>query len=249
MPALVSLARRPEAAVRLYCLPPGGSGPEFYQAWAALLPDAVELYTVALPGRGSRRDEPSSTDPRALVAALASLVDDAADPRPFALFGHSLGALLAHETARRLRRTGRREPVLVALSALPAPHRGDLGRLLATLLTSGLDAFTDMVGPVPAELLEDPVTVTRLCTPFLADLVLALHHRHHDEPPLEVSLALYGGTADPLVPPDCLERWNDLFTTPATPCLFPGRHTYPQDPDQAPALVRQLAKDLQTAAR
>lgn len=247
MPALVSLARRPEAAVRLYCLPPGGSGPEFYQPWAELLPAAIEPYTVALPGRGNRRDEPSATDPSALAAALAALTGDDADPRPFALFGHSLGALLAHETARRLRRTGRREPVLVALSALPAPHRGDLDRLLATLLMSGLDAFTDMVGPVPAELLEDPVTVTRLCTPFLADLVLALHHRHYDEPPLDVSLALYGGAADPLVPPELLECWNDLFTAPATPCLFAGRHTYPQD--QAPALVRQLAKDLQTAAR
>ncbi|MFE0250333.1 thioesterase II family protein [Streptomyces sp. NPDC059010] len=247
MPALVSLAHRPDAVVRLYCLPPGGSGPEFYQPWADLLPDTVEPYAVALPGRGTRRDEPSPTDPSALTGALASLTGDAADPRPFALFGHSLGALLVYETARRLRRTGRREPVLVALSALPAPHQGDLDRLLAALLTSGLDAFTDMVGPVPAELLEDPVAMTRLCTPFLADLVLALHHRHLDEPPLETSLALYGGAADPLVAPECLESWNDLFTTPATPCLFAGRHTYPQD--QAPALVRQLAKDLQTAIR
>ncbi|WP_175647369.1 thioesterase II family protein [Streptomyces cyaneochromogenes] len=247
MPAPVLLDRRPEAAVRLYCLPPGGSGPEFYQLWADLLPPAVEPYTVALPGRGDRREEPSVTDLSALVAALASLTGDDADPRPFALFGHSLGALLAYETARRLGRTGRREPVLVALSALPAPHQGDLDKLLATLLMSGIDAFTDIVGPVPAELLEDPVTVTRLCTPFLADLVLALHHRHQDEPPLEMSLALYGGAADPLVPPELLERWNDLFTTPATPCLFAGRHTYPQD--QAPDLARQLAKDLQTAAR
>ncbi|WP_330301872.1 MULTISPECIES: alpha/beta fold hydrolase [unclassified Streptomyces] len=247
MPALVPLTHRPQATARMYCLPPGGSGPEYYQPWADLLPTAVEAYAVALPGRGNRRDEPSPTDPGALAAALASLTDDATDPRPFALFGHSFGALLAYETARRLRRTGRREPVLVAFSAFPAPHQGELDRLLATLLTSGLNAFTDMVGPVPAEILEDSVAVTSLCTPFLADLVLALHHRHHDEPPLQVPLALYGGDADPLVPPDCLERWNDLFTTPATPYLFAGRHTYPQD--QTPALVRRLAKDLQMAAR
>ncbi|MBL1086493.1 thioesterase [Streptomyces actinomycinicus] len=247
MPTLVRLAHRPKAAVRLYCLPPGGSGPEFYQRWADLLPATVEPYAFALPGRGNRRDEPSPTDPSALSAALASLTDDATDSRPFALFGHSFGALLAHETARRLRRTTRREPALVALSALPPPHQREFERLLATLVTSGLDAFTDLVGPLPAELLEDPVTVTRLCTPHLADLVLALHHRHHDEPPLQVSLALYGGETDPLVPPGCLEGWNDLFTTPTTPHLFAGRHTYPLH--QAPALVRQLTKDLQRAIR
>jgi surfactin synthase thioesterase subunit len=91
------------------------------------------------------------------------------------------------------------------------------------------------------------VTVKRLCTPYLADLLLALHHRHHDEPPLEASLALYGGQADPLVPPDCLESWNDLFTSPAAPHLFAGPHAYPLE--QAPALVRQLAKDLYEAIR
>ncbi|MFH8624499.1 thioesterase II family protein [Streptomyces vietnamensis] len=247
MPALVPLAHRPRASVRLYCLPPGGSGPEFYQPWAALLPTAVEPYAVSLPGRGSRVDEPSSTDLSALVAALASLIDDATDPRPFALFGHSFGALLAYATAHRLRRTGRREPALVALSAFPAPHQGDLDRLLATLLASGLDAFTESVGPLPAELLQAPSAMTRLCAPFLADLLLALHYRHHDEPPLQVPLALYGGDTDPLIPPERLEPWNDLFTTPVSPCLFAGRHTYPLY--QAPALVQQLAKDLQAATR
>ncbi|WP_230885398.1 thioesterase II family protein [Streptomyces spinoverrucosus] len=247
MPALLRLTHRPAAALRLHCLPPGGSGPEFYQPWADLLPPTVELYAFALPGHGNRRDELSLTDPSALTAALTSLTHDITDARPFALFGHSFGALLAYETARRLRRTAQREPALVALSAFPAPHQGDLDRLLAVLLASGLDAFTDLVGPLPAELLEDPVTVTRLCTPYLADLVLALQYRHHDEPPLQSSLALYGGDADALVPPDCLESWNDLFTTPTTPHLFAGRHTYPLY--QTSALVQQLAKDLQRAIR
>ncbi|MET9550990.1 alpha/beta fold hydrolase [Streptomyces sp. NPDC006627] len=246
MPALVSLAHRPEASVRLYCLPPGGAGPDYYRPWADLLPTTIEPYAIALPGRGSRHDEPSLTDPNALAGALARLTDDG-DPRPFALFGHSLGALLAYETARRLRRTGGREPALVALSGLPAPHHSALERLLATLLTSGLDAFTDVLGPVPRRLLQDPTAVTRLCAPFLADLVLALHYRHYDEPPLEACLALYGGTTDPLVPPECMESWNDLFVAPAAPHLFAGPHTYPQE--QTPALVRQLVKDLQSAVR
>ncbi len=246
MPALVRLAHRPGAVSRLYLLPPGGTGPEYYRPWADLLPTTIEPYAISLPGRGSRFDEPSLTDPSALAAALARLTDDG-DPRPFALFGHSLGALLAYETARRLRRTGGREPALVALSALPAPHHGALDRLLATLLTSGLDAFTDVVGPVPSQLLHDPVAVTRLCAPLLADLVLVLHHRHYDEPPLEASLALYGGETDPLVPSECLESWNDLFTTPAVLHLFAGPHTYAQE--QTPTLVRQLVKDLQSTVR
>lgn len=60
-------------------------------------------------------------------------------------------------------------------------------------------------------------------------------------------LALYGGDTDPLVSPERLEAWNDLFTTPTTPHLFTGPHTYPQEPTQA--LVQQLAKDLHSAAR
>ncbi|MGW2598849.1 alpha/beta fold hydrolase [Streptomyces klenkii] len=121
-PEIITVTQRPGAEARLICLPPAGTGPEFYAPWPALLPDTIECSAIQLPGRGARADEPSHTAPHHLASLLAEAVDSQDDSRPFALFGHSLGALLAFETARCLRRTRRRRPLLVGLSSFsPLP--------------------------------------------------------------------------------------------------------------------------------
>ncbi|MGW7575587.1 thioesterase domain-containing protein [Streptomyces sp. NPDC054765] len=80
-------AARPQAALRLYRVPPAGSGPDCALRWASLLPSWVEPCSVPLPGRGARSGEPSLTDPACLSARLAAVLDNWAGPRPFAVFG------------------------------------------------------------------------------------------------------------------------------------------------------------------
>lgn len=245
--ALTPLAHRPQAALRLLCLPPAGLGPEFYRPWAPLLPPTVELCAIQLPGRGHLADQPSLTDPRQLAAALADLIHAQDDGRPFALFGHSVGALLAYAATCRLRRTQRRLPVLLAVSAMLAPHARDAGYALGLRLTTGGGGLTDLVGPIPETVLHDPRQLAAAYIPLLADVLLALQYRHRDEPPLDVELALYGGESDPIIPRDELAAWNDLVATPTVVRTFPGGHMYPVD--QAAALVDQLGKDLRAAVR
>lgn len=245
--ALAVLAHRPQAALRLYCLPPAGLGPEFYLPWPPLLPPTVELCAVQLPGRGHLADQPSLTDPRQLAAALADLIHTQDDARPFALFGHSIGALLAFATTCRLRRTQRRLPVLLALSAMSAPHAGDFGYALGLRLAAGGGGLADLIGPIPETVLRDPRQLAAAYVPLLADVLLLLHYRHHHEAPLEVDLALYGGESDPVHSSDQLTAWNDLVTTPTVPRIFPGGHMYPIN--QAAALIDQLGKDLHAATR
>ncbi|MET9319451.1 thioesterase domain-containing protein [Streptomyces sp. NPDC003038] len=252
LPPLSSLERvvlraRPDADLRLYCLPPAGAGPEFFHSWQRLLPPSVEPCSVSLPGRGPRSGEPSVTDSVQFAARLAHILDDPGDPRPYAVFGHSCGALLAFEAVRRLRGSSGRMPFLLALSSMAAPHLGTYATALPCRLIAGLDGLTDLVGPVPEQLLENHQLLAAACTPVLADLLLLLQHHHRDEPPLDVPLALYGGQDDPVTDPDALTAWNDLVTRPATPHYFPGGHMYPTA--QAPALVGRLLDDLSAAIR
>ncbi|MBL1065956.1 thioesterase II family protein [Streptomyces sp. 7-21] len=238
---LVTLRSRPAARVRLCCLPPAGTGPAFYAGWPASLPPDVEPVSVQLPGRGPLADLPSVTAPMELVRRLAELLggEEENDGRPLALFGHSLGALLAYETARALRRTRRRPPVLLAVSAFPAPHLDTYTSVFSDRLLAGPEGLADLLGQVPPS----PAAVV----PFLADALLALQYRHHDEPPLDVPLALYGGASDPLAPGPRLAAWNDLVTAPVEPVLFPGGHMYLR---QAPGgLLRRLGDEVLAAAR
>ncbi|MEV7995494.1 thioesterase domain-containing protein [Streptomyces sp. NPDC086077] len=245
-PERIVLGERPEAAVRLYGLPPAGAGADFYHPWLAHLPEWVELCSVRLPGRGPRADQPSLTDPADLAARLAGVVDDPADERPFAVFGHSVGALMAFETMRRLRRDGGRLPVWAGLSALQGPQDGAYAKGLLPLLTNGTEGLATLIGgPVPRWMLGDAPLMAALGTPLLADCLLLLHHRHRAEPPLDVPLGLYGGTQDPTTDAEQLRTWNSLFAAPAEPRLFRGAHMYTNE--QTEALAKQVVADIARA--
>lgn len=93
----------------------------FYQSWTRYLPDTVELCSVELPGRGTRAGRPSCTDMGVVVSGIAEAVSDQSDSRSMVLFGHSVGALLAYEVTRALRREGQRLPKMLALSGIAKP--------------------------------------------------------------------------------------------------------------------------------
>ena len=86
---------RPAAALRLFCFPFAGVGASSFRGWTDLLPDEIEVAAVQLPGRESRLREPCVTKLTDAVAGVMSGFEGLLD-RPFALFGHSLGARRSH---------------------------------------------------------------------------------------------------------------------------------------------------------
>jgi len=112
---------RNDAKLRLFCFPYAGGGPSVYHRWPEALPDWVEVLAVNLPGRGLRVDEENLSSiaeaARALVPAILPLLD-----RPFALFGHCMGAILMYEVAQRLEQDHGRTAAHVFASGCMAPH-------------------------------------------------------------------------------------------------------------------------------
>jgi len=115
---------RPGAKVRLFAFPYSGASASIFFSWAEPLPRTIELVAVQLPGRGARLSEPSFTHMTELIDALALAMLPFLD-RPFALFGHSLGAVIAFELTRRLRATGANLPVHLLVSGHTAPKIED----------------------------------------------------------------------------------------------------------------------------
>src|SRR5712692_4515057 len=123
-PWLVRLAPCEEAKVRLLCFPHAGGGTPLWRPWSTTpgLPAWVEVATIQLPGHGSRIGEPLFTENERLVEALVQAVLPLAGEGPrLALFGHSLGGLLAFEVARRLCQQQIR-PLVLAIAACRAPQ-------------------------------------------------------------------------------------------------------------------------------
>src|SRR5947207_2161455 len=114
--------------LRLVCFPHAGAGATAYRSWPDLLPPDVELLSVCYPGRQDRFAEPFAPS----VDALAAGVADALVPLtggPFALFGHSMGAMVAYEVAVRLEQAHGIVPRHLFLSGRRTPDREDLRNL------------------------------------------------------------------------------------------------------------------------
>lgn len=257
---LTRLTSRPAARARLYCVPPSGAGPYFFQPWVPILPETVDLSAADLPGRGARSGEPSITDMRLAAIQLADLIAadldrDRASDGFYALFGHSFGGLLAFETARRLRRAHGTQPNLLAVSGNPAPHLNGLRRYLVMHLGAGigvlaqaaLGALAGAAEPADPSLAEESLLAETVYTPFMADAVALLQHTHHDEPPLNARISVFGAHDDPIAPPESLPGWALHTTTGANTHLNPGDHQYLHA--ALPAVITQLTADLLQALR
>ncbi|MTJ79452.1 MAG: thioesterase [Telmatospirillum sp.] len=111
---------RPDARARLVCLPHAGGSASFFRRWLDHLSDMVELVVVQYPGRENRIDDPLIDTMPVLIDALMDEMSPILD-RPYLLFGHSMGATVAHELCLALAHCGKPLPSHLVVSAKEAP--------------------------------------------------------------------------------------------------------------------------------
>jgi medium-chain acyl-[acyl-carrier-protein] hydrolase len=232
------------ARLRLFGFPYGGGGASVYTTWPKDLPDGVELCPVQTPGRESRFAEPPVIRMPRMIDLLMDVLPSYLD-RPFALFGHSVGALIAFELTRRLRRQGLRPPEWLFVSAHPSP--GLPPRLPRVSRLSKPEFLRAMRGPyeMDPELL-DQEDLMELVYPILrADYELDETALAGDEPPLDLPLSAFGGTGDPEATEAEIRDWSRHTTGPFRYRMLAGKHMFINTARDA--LLTELAADLKLA--
>jgi medium-chain acyl-[acyl-carrier-protein] hydrolase len=202
------LARRPAASLRLVCMPYAGGAAHVFHDWPELLGHAFEVAGVDLPGRGPRIGEPPVADLVALADEVADEVAGGAD-RPYALLGHSMGALLAFEVARSLRRRGARPPALLVACAHGAPREPAPERAISGLPRPRFVAELRRRGGTPPEVLANRELMDLLLPALRADFAACEGYRHAPEPPLACPILAIGGRDDREVTRPDLLAWSD----------------------------------------
>lgn len=181
----------------LLCLPYSGASAMVYSRWRRKLPEWLQLQPVELPGRGARFDEPLHTDMRALAMQLARELRPTLKA-PYALFGHSLGALMACELAHAFRTLGCPEPVALFASGTAAPTmRADYDRGFAEPKTDAelIEQLRTLNG-TSEEVLANEELMSLTLPVLRADFLLCGRFQPVQRPLLKCPVHVLGGKAD-----------------------------------------------------
>ena len=212
--------------MNLICFSHAGGAASTFRLWSAGLPDWLEVWAVQLPGHGSRWSEPPIRTIPALVDELIPVLSPCLR-RPFALFGHSMGAVLASEIARSLKERAGVVPRHLFVSSRRSPNMQASETDLHTLPDAELiEEVVRRYGGVPSELLNEPELLALLIPALRADLAALETFRPSNGDRLPCPISAYGGTQDPAVSRSDLEAWRDQTTGSFRVRVFPGDHFY-----------------------
>ncbi|MFI9557491.1 AMP-binding protein [Nonomuraea endophytica] len=221
---LVRVSGPERPLVRLVCFPFAGGGLSAYASWGDLLPDHVELVCVQPPGRGPRLDERPLEWVAELVGGLGPKL--AADPHPRTyLFGHSLGAIVAFETARWLRRHAHPEPAGLLVSGSAAPQTPVTAR--AHLLPDdALLAHVGALGGTDQSLVDDERLRPLLLPALRADFAMHETYQYAADEPLECPITAFAGSHDDEALIEDVLGWGEQTAGPFQMQVLNGGHFF-----------------------
>ncbi len=232
----------PKAGFRLFCFPHVGGTHHVFRGWAKGLSEA-QVCPVLLPGRERRLNEQPCDRLSILVQTLADVIPDG---KPFAFFGHSMGALIAFELAREFRRRGRCGPAHIFLAALPAVHcmlHLDPPRYLL----SDADFIEELrrVKGTPEEVLNDASLMEMLMPALRADYALLETYHYVDEGLLDCPITAFGGQEDDEAREQHLRAWAVYTTGRFGLHMFPGGHFFLHE--VKPKIFANIVQSMRTA--
>lgn len=222
---LVRPAPRTLATVRLFCFPHAGGSPAVFRPWADALPE-VDLQAVQLPGRATRHGEAPLASVARIVDGLMPVLLEKLD-RPYALFGHSMGGLVAFETARALASRGAPPPIHLFVSGRRAPQlKRDESDIHGLPDAAFVDEINRRYGGIPAELLNHPDVMALLLPTLRADMTAIETYSPTPGPPLTCAISAFGGFDDTHTTIPELMAWQAHTCLPLSVRQFSGDHFY-----------------------
>ncbi len=230
----------PRPRLRLIVFPYAGGGPSAFVTWQAQLPADVEMRVVQLPGRGGRLTELPVRQLERVVAPLATALLPLG---PLVFYGHSLGAFVAFEVARYLRRLRHTQMLKLIVSGQRAPQLPQRTPMVHAWPDAEFIADLRAQAGTPEAVLANAELMQLLLPMLRADFALCETYGYRAEPPLAIPITAWGGETDPKVTGAELAAWQVQTQMPLQMRRFAGGHFFLHDSEAAvlAALRAELA--------
>jgi medium-chain acyl-[acyl-carrier-protein] hydrolase len=238
------LRRNPKSELRLFCLPYAGGSAAIYRSWYKQLPEFLDIWPIELPGRGQRITESPVRNLAELTDSIAEELKDVFSEKPFALFGHSMGATVAFEVARKLYALRRLSPLSLFVSGRQAPHIAD--RTPPTYNVSDGEFIENLckLNGTPREVIQHPDLLSLLLPVLRADFqaIQTYEWSHSLSAPLLCPIRAFGGVTDVHVAEGDIRAWRAQTKGAFSLHMLPGDHFFIHS--QQNALVNLVGKYL-----
>lgn len=230
--------------VRLFCFPHAGGSASYFHRLSALLAPDVEVLAVQYPGRQDRRDEPCLESIGAMAAAVHGVLAGRLD-RPYAFFGHSMGAVVAYETARLAHRSGLPGPERFVASGRRAPSRF----LQGTVHLRDDDGVIEEIrslGGTDERLLLDPDIRDMMIGPTRSDYKAVETYRCAPGFRLDCPVTVLIGDQDSHTTAEEAQAWEEHTTRGCDVRVFRGGHFFlDEQRSEVAAVLREAVAGLE----
>ncbi len=222
-----------------------------YFPWNSEFDESVEINAIELPGQHSRFREQPFEDASALIENLLQSVTEKLD-KPFAFFGHSLGALLSHELTCVLAERGLPQPKTLFVSSFRAPHTPkrlpDIGHLADDAF---VQAIQSRYGGIPEAVLQEKDLLDLMLPGLRSGFKMFEDFRFQNQPPLAASICAFGGRQDKVVAETELDAWRERTLAEFELFMFEGGHFYLTEgrlPDLSAVIRQKLSAEQRKKA-
>jgi len=213
------------AQLRIFCFPYAGGGASIYSRWELAMPLEVDLCIAQLPGRENRRHENAFRSFSLLINVLSEEITPLLN-KPYVLFGHSMGALICFELARKLRETNNELPMHIFLSGLAPPKSVDKSEFSYNIMCdSDVIDLLDRINGTPKEILKDRELLEVFLPVVKADFELLNSYFFVAQNPLECPITSYHGINDN-IPISEISNWTNQTKKGFKIKIFQGDHFF-----------------------
>ncbi|MCW8931893.1 MAG: alpha/beta fold hydrolase [Gammaproteobacteria bacterium] len=200
----------PEARLRLFCFPYAGGGAHIFFPWQSKLSPWIEVCAIQLPGRGTRYADKPYTHHKQIVTEVLDSMSDYMD-KPYAVFGHSMGALLAYELVQEIQNRGLQQASHLFVSGRRAMHIASDAKPIYDLSEEKLISKLRQLNGTPAEVLDNKDLMSLILPVIRADFQLCDTYSHDDDyNKLAINITAFEGDNDHKAQGSHVSAWQEL---------------------------------------